>query len=227
MEGTHINQSRAASTANVFDLMAGEITETAQANERISAASQEQIGQFKTLCINLDELFETLQSNTSKVEVTANISDDLYRVTQQLNALMSEFRFEHTLQEQLRVPGEKRRNPRFPQSLLIHTEFEGKVLDGVTSDLSLSGMQLRLHEVLPKGSLLSFSLKLPGADGVQYAKQEPLKLEGRICRRHAQDGCQYYGIEFVGMQPATVARLKTCFQFFHRQAEYVEAAASA
>lgn len=224
VQGTHANQARAQSTAEVFDIMASEITQTAQANDRISVASREQIGQFATLRGNLGELFDTLQSNTSKVEVTANISDDLYKITQQLNGLIAGFRFEHTVREIARAPQEKRRNPRFEQSLLAQVKNGDRVLDGVTSDLSLSGMQLRIHERLPEGEAVHFALVPPADDRGSYAQQLPIELSGRVCRLRVDDGSHYYGIEFIGLDQAKIAKLKACIEFFHRKAEYVAAA---
>ena len=224
VQGTHANQTRAQSTANVFEIIAAEITETVQANDRISAASQAQISQFTQLCSHLDELFETLQANTSKVEVTANICDDLYKVTQQMNSLMSGFKFEHKIKERERAQHEKRRNPRFDESLLVQVKVKDKVLDGVTSDLSLSGMQLRVRDNLPQDEPLHLALIPPVDDRNRYAQQTPLELTGRISRHRESEGSHYYGIEFIGLSQSDNTRLKTCFEFFHHQAEYASAA---
>jgi len=98
------------------------------------------------------------------------------------------------------------------------------VLDGVTSDLSLSGMQLRVREILPKGDALHLALIPPVDDRNRYAQQPPLELTGRICRHSESDGSHYYGIEFIGLNHADITRLKGCFEFFNHHAEYVAAA---
>ena len=220
VQGTHANQARAQSTADVFDTMAREITQTALANDRISTASQEQISQFGALRSNLNALLDTLKSNTSKVKVTANISDDLYKITQQLNGLMAGFRFEHQVQGIERADNEKRRNPRFEQSLLVQVKCNGKILDGVTSDLSLSGMQVRLHEKLTEGERMQFAILPPTMDRGRLGQQLPLELTGRICRERAVEGLFYYGVCFEELSPQATTGLKACFEFFHRAAEY-------
>ena len=223
VQGTHANQSRAQSTADLFDTISTEITQTALANDRISEASQTQISQFVALRKDLNTLFETLQANSSKVKVTANISDDLYKITEQLNGLMAGFSFDHQVQAIERAPNEKRGNPRFEHSLLVQVKFQGNVLDGVTSDLSLSGMQLRVHEKLPEGELIEFAIIPPMVDRSRVVQPPALLLKGRICRQSESNGSFYYGICFAELNAETTTRLKACFEFFHREAEYAAA----
>ena len=223
VQSSHANQARAQSTADVFDVMATEITQAAEVSDRISVASQAQIDQFGALRKDLKSLFETLQTNTSKVKVTANISDDLYRVTQQLNSLMAGFQFEHQVLEVERAPNEKRRNPRLEQSLLVQIKTEDKILDGVTSDLSLSGMQIRVNEKLTEGAVLQFELLPPTLERSRLKQQLPLQLTGRVCRQREANGAFYYGVSFVDLTPQTITHLKACFAFFHREAEYAAA----
>ena len=220
VQSSHANQARAQSTADVFDVMATEITQAAAVSDRIAVASQAQIDRFGALRKDLKSLFETLQANTSKVKVTAKISDDLYRVTQQLNGLMAGFQFEHQVLEVERAPNEKRRNPRLEQSLLVQIKTQDKILDGVTSDLSLSGMQVRVHEKLTEGAVLQFELLPPTVERSRLKQQLPLQLTGRICRQREADGAFYYGVSFVDLTPQTITHLKACFAFFHCEAEY-------
>ena len=223
VQSSHANQARAQSTADVFDIMATEITQATAVSDRISAASQTQIDQFSALRKDLKSLFETLQANTSKVKVTANISEDLYRVTQQLNGLMAGFQFEHQVLEVERAPNEKRRNPRLEQSLLVQIKTQDKTLDGVTSDLSLSGMQVRVYEKLTEGAVLQFELLPPTIERSRLKQQLPLQLTGRICRQREMNGAFYYGVSFVDLTPQSITQLKACFIFFHCDAEYAKA----
>ena len=103
-------------------------------------------------------------------------------------------------------------------------KVKDKVLDGVTSDLSLSGMQLRVRDNLPQDEPLHLALTPPVDDRNRYAQQTPLELTGRISRHRESEGSHYYGIEFIGLSQSDNTRLKTCFEFFHHQAEYASAA---
>ena len=220
VEASHANEARAQEAASVFEAMAGEVTETAAVNHDISDASREQIEQFKHLRETLNNLFETLQANSAKVEVTANIGDDLYKVTNGLNQLMTGFRFEHTVEIAERRQDEQRSHPRFEQSLLVHVRQNGEKSDGISSDLSLSGMQLRTHEKLNPRLPLKLDVLLPQANRSDYETQEPLQMSGRIARYWSSDENYYYGIEFASVADSEKKKLKRCFDFFNKKAEY-------
>ena len=220
VQASHANQARAQETAMVFEAMAGEVTQTAAVNHDISLASREQIGQFKHLRETLDNLFATLQTNSAKVEVTANIGDDLYKVTHRLNQIMSEFNFEHVADGAERRENEQRGHPRAEQSLLVHVLQNAEKSDGISSDLSLSGMQLRTHEKLNPKRPLKLDILLPQANRDAYEKQQPLRVSGRIARYWSSEDNYYYGIEFVDIAATEREKLKRCFDYFNKKAEY-------
>ncbi len=220
VQASHANQARAQETATVFEVMAGEVTQTAAVNHDISKASREQIEQFEHLRETLDNLFATLQANSAKVEVTANIGDDLHKVTHGLNQLMTGFRFEHFAEGAERRENEQRSHPRFEQSLLVHVLQNEEKSDGISSDLSLSGMQLRTHEKLNPKQALKLDILLPQENREAYETQQPLRMHGRIARYWSSEDNYYYGIEFVDIAEAERKKLKRCFDFFNKKAEY-------
>lgn len=220
VQASHADQARAQETAAVFEAVAGEVTQTAAANHDISLASREQIEQLLHLRETLTNLFTALEANAAKVEITANIGDDLYQVTQQFNELMSGFQFIHLDERQARRENEQRHHPRFNQSLLVRVSQNGQVYDGITRDMSLSGMQLRVSETLNTQHPLQLALYLPQEDRGAFAQQTPLHITGHIARHHEEDGSQFYGLEFRNITPGQQEALKRCFGFFHKQAEY-------
>ena len=220
VEASHADQARAQETAAVFETVASEVTQTASANHDISTASSEQIQQLLHLRKTLTNLFTALEANAAKVEITGNIGDDLYQVTQQFNELMAGFQFVHIDESQQRRSDEQRHHPRFNQSLLVRVSQNGQVYDGITRDLSLCGMQLRVSEVLAGDQPLQLALFLPQEDRSAFATQTPLHIAGYIVRHHQEQDRHYYGVEFRDITPAQRQALKACFGFFHKQAEY-------
>ncbi|OFZ69820.1 MAG: hypothetical protein A2Z01_01765 [Betaproteobacteria bacterium RBG_16_58_11] len=220
VQASHANQARAQEAAAVFELMAGEVTQTAAVNHDISQASREQIEQFEHLRETLNNLFATLQANSAKVEVTANIGDDLYKVTHRLNQLMTGFSFEHFAEGAERRDNEQRSHPRFEQSLLVRVLQNEEKSDGISSDLSLSGMQLRTHEKLNPRQAVKLDILLPQANRNDYETQQPLRMNGRIARYWSSEDNYYYGIEFVDIAEAESEKLKRCFDYFNNKAEF-------
>ncbi len=220
VEASHADQARAHETAAVFEAVAGEVTQTASANHDISLASKEQIQQLLHLRDTLANLFTALEANAAKVEITANIGDDLHQVTQQFNELMAGFQFIHLDEQQQRRADEQRNHPRFNQSLLVRVTQKGQVYDGITRNMSLSGMQLRVSEVLDTQAPVELALFLPQEDRSAFAKQTPLIINADIARHHQEHGSHFYGLEFRNLTPGQRGALKQCFSFFHKQAEF-------
>jgi len=220
VQASHANQVRAQEAATVFEAMAGEVTETATVNHDISKASREQMGQFEHLRETLNNLFTALQANAAKVEVTANIGDDLNKVTHRLNQLMTGFRFEHIVEDAARNDNEQRNYPRFEQSLLVRVLQSGEKSDGISSDLSLSGMQLRTHEKLNPRQTIQLDILLPQPNRAAYDTQQPLRMNGRIARYWSTEENYFYGIEFIDIAKTERDKLKRCFDFFNKKSEY-------
>lgn len=220
VQASSANQSRAKEAATVFETMAGEVIETATVNQGISEASREQIQQFQHLRETLTNLFATVQANSAKVEVTANIGDDLYKVTRNLNQLMVGFRFNAVAEGAERRGNEQRSHPRIEHSLLVHVLQKGEKSDGISSDLSLSGMQLRTHEKLNPKLALKLDILLPQETREAYETQQPLSMNGRIARYWSSEDNYFYGIEFVSIAETERKKLKRCFEYFNKKAEY-------
>jgi methyl-accepting chemotaxis protein len=216
------NQERAGDIETIFGNMSAVISETATANHKIFDASQEQMEQFQLLRSTLDQLFETLNESSSKVETTATIGDDLYRITEKLNALMRGFTFNHYSQQE-KFDNEKRRHPRAENSLLVKVHHQGKITEGISSDFSLSGIQIRLCEPISRDESIDIDVYVPHDDLDQYARQEPLQLRGRVAwhRPDQQEaGRHYIGVQFHGLDDQRTKQLEKCFAYYNKEATY-------
>lgn len=216
------NQERAGDIETIFGHMSGVISETAAANHKIFDASREQMEQLQTLRSTLEQLFETLNESSSKVETTATIGDDLYRITEKLNALMRGFTFNHHTSHK-KVQNEKRQYPRAENSLLVKVHHHGHITEGISSDFSLSGIQIRLCEAISSGETIAMDVYLPHDDLNQYARQEPLKVQGRVAWHRPDEheaGRHYIGVKFENVDDSCKKQLEKCFAYFNKEATY-------
>lgn len=214
-----VTQAEAGNTAQTIERMASNALETVLANQGISEASHLQLEQFALLESTLATLFLILKSSGEKVQTTATIGDDLRTVTGRLNSIMSGFKFNSGLLIEA-AQQEKRRTPRAQNSLRVKVSQNGTILDAVTSDFSLTGMCLRLPQPAGDHERLDLSLFLPHDNLSQYEKQEPLRMTGRVSWQR-QDGRNYLcGIEFVEVGAANRERIRQCFSYFRKNAEF-------
>ncbi|TLD47433.1 MAG: Methyl-accepting chemotaxis protein PctB [Accumulibacter sp.] len=203
--------------AATIERISSNVAETVRANQSISTASTRQLDQSRLLQQTLDTLFQTLREASSKVEVTATISDDLRSVAARLNAIMARFSFTHSPLID-RAQNEQRRAPRLPSSLRVLVERGGEIFDGVTSDVSLVGARLRLARPVDPRQTVSMSIYLPAEEMALYERQIPLKLSGRIAWSEvATSGACLCGVEFCGLDEQQRTGLARCFEHFGKQ----------
>ena len=219
-------QEQAHETSDVIEMMAAEASESAMAGNKITHASQEQGQQLVALKETLNSLFETLGESSSKVETTAAIGDDLFGVTEKMKKLLAGFSFnyEETIEQQQH---EQRQHPRAQHSLLAKIKKGHLQMEGITSDLSLSGMQLRVPDKLDELDNVHMKMFLPYTDIHQYEKQIPMTFTGKVAwskedEKHGRQ--QYiYGVEFTNINEQQQQHIKQAFEFFSKNAEFKQA----
>lgn len=219
VDKVHENQQVAGETAAVIEHMAGEVAETASANDGISAASGEQIRNVNLLQETLAQLFATLSESSAKVETTAAIGDGLHKVTGTLNQLMAGFTFEN-VQAIESKQNEKRTHPRATNRLLVEASQGGNSFECSSLDFSLTGMRLALNEKLDDARPVELAVCLPQNDLDQYQGQNPLKLRGRVSWQRFEDGKNQCGIAFEGMSEDANRKLRECFKYYNKTPEF-------
>jgi len=222
VEGVNLSQETARDTSQVIEQIVQEIAVAVQANNRISTVSREQMEQFNLLQGSLERLFDTFNENSAKVETTATIGDDLYRVSENLKGLLSQFLFERQATAETRRH-EKRRSPRIARNLRVHIVQGGESYESICHDLSLTGMQLRTANQLNEKTPLRLSVFLPYDSLADYEAQTPLTLKGRIVwQRNVMPGYAS-GVRFEGLLPEQEQRLEECFRYFNKKPKFERA----
>jgi len=213
------NQDKAQGTSSVIEAMAQNATDNASANKKIFEVSHDQLLQLKSLNSTLQDLFETLHESSSKVETTAAIGQDLFHVTEKLNELMAGFTYDFEVEIQA-AQHEKREYPRSETSLLVKIEGkDGHVLEGITTDFSLSGLQLRMPKKI-LSSEVPMDIYLPYNDVKQYEEQTPIRIIGDIAWEKQVDNRYIYGIKFHELKQRQINGLKYCFEFYRKNPEF-------
>ena len=213
VEKVKVTQEESGKTAVTIEGMASNAVETAHANEGISSVSQQQMDQLALLKATLETLFATLKESAAKTNVSATVGEDLRMVTAKLGNVLKGFTFNAEQRAEV-FAHEKRRAPRSHNSLLVKVSQNGKELDALSSDFSMTGLRLRMFDGVDEKSILAVSLFLPNDDLSSYAHQEPLHIEGRVAwQRKEADKC-LCGVEFVNMDGRKQAALKQCVDYF-------------
>lgn len=220
VEQVQNNQEIASETRSTIEQMGKQVSESAAANHEIFDASHNQLEQLVQLKHTLDKLFETIDESSSKVETTATIGDDLLGVTERINGLLSEFTFNHD--EVIdREQNEHRDYPRVHEHLLIKIDENGNILEGVSNDFSLSGVQVRLPAPISAKQNIALKLYQPFDDPQQYEQQIPLVFKGTVQWERMDNGRYIYGIKYNEVTSEQKQFTQECFNYFNRNMEFI------
>jgi methyl-accepting chemotaxis protein len=206
-------------TVSVIEEMVREIAVAAEGSREIGASSQSQVSELGRLESTLEALFATLHESGSKVDATANIGETIFKVSERLNHTMAGFEFQRDVKMH-RSSGDKRTYPRADNSLRVNVRKDGKLFEGVSRDLSLSGMRLAINADFVDRSLVVLDVYLPSPSLDEFRNQKPMILHGRVmwCRNEA-NGPQY-GIHFEDLSEQDKSALRHCLEYFDKPAEY-------
>ncbi len=217
------NQRIAGETAARMAGMADGVTQAARGNDVIVAASHRQVEQLAQLDRTLESLFATLNESSTKVETTAAIGQDLYRVTSQLNTVMSGFNFQRAVTPEVRERNCKRRHPRLDRSILVLVKQAGNPplqFEALAADLSVSGAQLTMPRTLVANTPVRLEI-LPPADSLdRYQQQNPLVVDAVIRWQREEDGNPCCGLEFLAQTEGLRLRIAEVFEFYDKPLTY-------
>lgn len=216
-------QEVARSTAGVIETMANNVSETALANRDISAAARNQMEQFELLSQTLDNLFVILGENSTKVESTALVGEDMRKLAQRLNDIMAGFDFPR-LAAVPPAQHEQRRAPRSAHALRVDVRQDNNRFVAVGSDFSLVGLRLRLVRAgLDPQRPLELIIHLPEEDIDRFVNQEPIRCQGRIVWQREVDGHPTLGIEFINQTEQQREALVKCYEFYRENYNFSKA----
>jgi methyl-accepting chemotaxis protein len=221
VEKVDATQQDALSTSRTIEFMAGHSVETAESNQGISDASQQQMSQFGVLQETLETLFFTMRENGTKVEATAAIGEDLRRATARMNEIMSGFTFSHEKPSNT-DQNEQRAVPRSESSMLLKITQGGQKLDAISQNISMTGIKLSLPKPMETNLPVEIAIFLPKDDLRAYETQSPIVLKGRVVWQNTQDGRNrcIAGVEFVNLSETDRYKIQQCFKFFNESAEF-------
>ncbi|MFE8070893.1 methyl-accepting chemotaxis protein [Marinobacteraceae bacterium S3BR75-40.1] len=212
------NREGSERTIAIIESMGRDISETAELNQRISQASEDQIQGLDDVRDTLQTLFGTLRENAQKIGNTANIGDALFSLNGDLQGQLKGMTYREVNAADNPPPGvhERRAAPRVPGHLLVTAEVDGERLEGMSRDISMTGMQLLLKHRLGEGQKLRLGIRLPTEDTHDFQHQDVCTLQGNIVRMQEQDNRYQYGIHFDALNHSEKKALERCIDFFNR-----------
>jgi len=208
------NQQHTQDTGLLLQTMQSNAQQTSELNQNISDYSQEQQQHFKQLDRDLNLLFDTLRDNSLKIGNTANISDSLFTLTENLKSQLSGWKYEKHQQLTQTNNGHERRESKRIQSHQLVVVKNGKLAEGLSKDISASGMQVIINDDLQQGMSYPWKIKLPSDNQQAFQQQSPLELTGKIAWRKGAGDKFIYGVQFCDLTAETKQKLQQALSFY-------------
>jgi methyl-accepting chemotaxis protein len=140
-----------------------------------------------------------------------------------MRKVLAEFTYERST-EMPRSDNEHRAHPRVERHLRVRFRQGEHHFESISSDFSLTGMKLRLNHELDIKQPIDLELFTPYDDLDRYESQRPVKLSAKVVWQRREQGQLYCGIKFAGMNSETERQLKVCFDYFHKEPRFSNAA---
>jgi len=210
------NREQSNTTIEIIESMGRDISQTTELNQEISTASTEQLRQLHQVREIMNELFETLGSNALKIANTANIGDAMFELTNRLQEQLNGIDYRKPEAEKPIVSsGEERRTAdRVEGHLLVSVAHGDEHFEGLSKDISLTGMKLLLKAPLEQGEQVRLTVRLPSRDRSDFSHHETFTVDGEIKWRREEASRYQYGVHF-GADAGRVRRhLQQCLEFF-------------
>ncbi|CAK0776418.1 methyl-accepting chemotaxis protein [Gammaproteobacteria bacterium] len=219
-ESAHNSSLKSEKTGQAIERMVNYGEQNAQGNLDITNATREQMNEIETLCISLDSLFNALSKISSRVDITQEIGDELYREAEMVMQHVSYFNFAQELP--VRNMKENRDAPRVERTLLVGMMNGKDSIELLAIDFSMTGLHLKSAKKLPvtQKDRIRLSIKLPMETFEQYQQSPGYEVDATIVWYQSLNGAHHYGARFENITHELKARIKQSSEFFQSACEY-------
>ncbi len=213
----HNSQQMSAQTVEAFESMRDSVVQTTVGTGQVEDFNQQQMEQLDLLHSRLNELFRVLEENNRKSESTTIVAEDLHLVSDQLNTILEKFKTD-PVAPVARDADEKRAYPRIRNQVRIMVTSGEETIQGVTNDISLSGLNIKCRKKLQMMTDLPAVLYVPEDESAQ--EEDSLELTVRVLHEREEDGRYAYGMQFSLVNTDDEQKLERVFTFFHKPYRY-------
>lgn len=210
------SQQQLNKTSTEVNEMQQDVEATYDLNQQIEAASQSQLNSFEGLLSQLHSLFATLNDNTVKISNSANISTSLNQLTENLHNQLSGLNIDKSVDsDPAPVNGHSRRGAKRIKGhslISLHTD-QGRI-EGLSNDISVSGLGIVTSQPIPSNTSLNVELKMPQKELEQYQQQKPITIPAELAWQQDQNSKHIAGLKFNGLNPSQKQAIRDSIQFY-------------
>jgi len=210
-------QKQLKNNGDSIQKIATEAHDSSEYSEEIAVASNSQIEKLSALETRLKNLFGTMKSTTSTLDLVHGISDSLHKTVSTLQEKITFFKFETKESSKIKHPNNKRKFERIQSSLFVTIRVGNEKIPALTKDFSAGGLLLSTTESLNSklDDFLLLEIKPPQKEIDNYLNQVAVPVSGKIVRIETQGKETLYGIEFFNPSIEAKNTLTHALEFYN------------
>jgi methyl-accepting chemotaxis protein len=216
-----VKQTRQQVKANGESIqkIAKEAHESSEYSAEIATASSAQVEKLTALDGRLNNLYGTMRSTTSTLDLVHNISDSLHKTVAVLQNKIEFFKFDYQEKSKVHHPNDKRKHDRIKNSLFVNIRIGAEKCPVLTKDFSMGGLSFSTPESLDSrmNDFLILEIKPPQKDLDTYLKQNTIPVTGKIVRIEKSGDEHLYGIEFIDLSIEARQTLTDSLKFYESE----------
>ncbi len=213
----HLNQKKSERTETILAVMEQQTRQFVSQADQIHDGVSAQLSQFDALELTLQQLFQTLKENSAKISNTANISRSLFKLTERLRTQFQGLEFDRSYVAYDKVEDDRRECRRKDGSLLVIVQHKGRTWEGLSLDLSYTGIKLIVNTEMTKGSIVELKVKPPADALNEYLDKRPVDVSAEIIwakpDKELSDHFQY-GMRFINLTPMVRKNIENCCKYY-------------
>ncbi len=210
------NQQKTEKARQLLSAMESHVSGFVGQAEKIHRSIGQQLNQFAALETTLACLFETLRENGTKIGNTANISISLGALTRRLDEESAVLQSVPVKAVKVLAGGAERRDTvRREGALLVSLHKGDEVAEGLSQDISESGISLVVKRRYERGETLELGIRAPSRDPRDYAHRSVVKVNATVMWCKAEEEGRYrYGLRFVDCDSQQRDYIRQCCHFY-------------
>ncbi|WP_022942524.1 PilZ domain-containing protein [Psychromonas hadalis] len=213
------SQMQSPQSNQLIEVLSTEINKQQQIDIKLTEHNKQYQFQLDSLYKALDDSLLLIKESATKTDENKLFAQELNKVSTQLGQLSHKFKVDKK-KDRARKGNDKRTFPRINNQIKVSLQQADKCIEGLTQDLSLSGLQIKSMQSVTFNhrTPVSFNITLP-SDSHEYATQV-ITLLGDVVHHEQQEGAFFYGIRFHPLNALDKKKLQQIFDYFEKTSEF-------
>ena len=221
VDKVNISQQESKKTVVAFENMTNNVNKILEVTNSINDNNQEQTIQLTDLNDRLNHFFSVMAKSAQRSDNIALVATSLETITDKVNASFEKFTIDNMDEKNYceeEQSDNKRLYPRADNNIRCRIEFDDKIIECVSENISKKGLLIKSSENIESKENLPLQLFLP-VDKVS-GKQKEIAVTVNIKRNFIKNNYYYYGVEFNKNNIGIEKTMQDIFKYFKQQIDY-------